>query len=749
MSDAFEPQRSQDAEDTVVEYFSRAEQACKNGDAVGGMHLYLAAFGFATARSRVPNEKAITSLKRAWSIACNLRERPLAEYVFEKMVPYLSAAEESHCASELQSLALDKLAELGLTRERLSQFASMATGGEAVVGPMKLMHLGSFRMPSFPDDLSSIDGIEELDQLLDEVAKESAGETPEASAVVALESGAAETPVDEVPVAEASLADEALVDEGPTVVAGAGEEKAADGFVAEKAADGVLDDLPIFSQVATLDDLFPSISKGMASKPKDSVDEYFSEPSLQEKFEEAFNDVRGLVDAEEAETGEGLGMGTREESEAGPDEGSAPGSEVFNPQGSFEITDEGISLGPGFGLRLPSEEADEEASQFGQMVDSLNEMMANFEKNNGQRVVEPAASNGGSSSTRPRTGIVAPGELPEGATFADLVGYDRAIEIMRTFGIGLRGDPDFLSLIEALNELHGIDNMPATDTLLMRSVAREDANKFMEATANELGLPTVRMSMDETIQGALTLCLTMRADNPPKMDKTRTQFIEPTVLCLEDVDLWMAPMDFMGDDATPWPQRLTRGAQEALRLIRSAVENPEVYVLATMSSFGEMDGFFCDVLTPFSIVEIEAPDDSEREEIWKSLMRSHPSLSNLRMRSLVEYSANLPRDDIYIAVREAIEEAYKQSLATRTYMPVTYDNLLEKLSAYQPLESEEYKHLEDEVAERLRSELDTFDSVDSLLGLGSDDGGDCEGDGDLPTLSSDEDFGLDNPYFAL
>jgi hypothetical protein len=726
LSDAFEPQRSQDAEDTVVEYFSRAEQACKNGDAVGGMHLYLAAFGFATARSRVPNEKAITSLKRAWSIACNLRERPLAEYVFEKMVPYLSAAEESHCASELQSLALDKLAELGLTRERLSQFASMATGGEAVVGPMKLMHLGNFRMPSFPDDLSSIDGIEELDQLLDEVAKESAGETPE--------SGAPETP------AEASPADETLVDEGPTVT---------DGTVAEKPADEVLDDLPIFSQVATLDDLFPSISKGMASKPKDSVDEYFSEPSLQEKFEEAFNDVRGLVDAEEAETGEGPGMGTREESEAGPDEGSAPGSEVFNPQGSFEITDEGISLGPGFGLRLPSEEADEEASQFGQMVDSLNEMMANFEKNNGQRVVEPAASNGGSSSTRPRTGIVAPGELPEGATFADLVGYDRAIEIMRTFGIGLRGDPDFLSLIEALNELHGIDNMPATDTLLMRSVAREDANKFMEATANELGLPTVRMSMDETIQGALTLCLTMRADNPPKMDKSRTQFIEPTVLCLEDVDLWMAPMDFMGDDATPWPQRLTRGAQEALRLIRSAVENPEVYVLATMSSFGEMDGFFCDVLTPFSIVEIEAPDDSEREEIWKSLMRSHPSLSNLRMRSLVEYSANLPRDDIYIAVREAIEEAYKQSLATRTYMPVTYDNLLEKLSAYQPLESEEYKHLEDEVAERLRSELDTFDSVDSLLGLGSDDGGDCEGDGDLPTLSSDEDFGLDNPYFAL
>ncbi len=652
MPDAFEPQRSQDAEDTVVEYFSRAEQACENGDVVGGMHLYLAAFGFATARSRVPNEKAITSLKRAWSIACNLRERPLAEYVFEKMVPYLNSAEESHCASELQSLAFDKLAEFGLTRERLSQFANMATGGEAVAGPMKLMHLGSFRVPSFPDDLSSIDGIDEVDQLLDAVAKESAG-------AVAKESPGEDT--------------------------------------------------------------------------KDSVDEYFNEPALQEKFEEAFDEVHGKVDAQET----------------GPDGEPVPGLEVFNPQGSFEITDEGISLGPGFGLRLPPKEVDEEASQFGQMVSSLNEMMANFEKNNGQRVVEPVASNAASSSTRPRTGIVAPGELPEGATFADLVGYDRAIEIMQTFGIGLRGDPDFLSLVEALNELHGIDNMPATDTILMRSVAREDANKFMEATANELGLPVIRMSMDETLQGAVTLCLTVRADNPPKMDKARPQFTEPAVLCLEDVDLWMAPMDPVGDDAAPWPQRLTRGAQEAVRLIRSAVENPEVYVLATMSSFGEMDGFFCDVLTPFSVVEIEVPNDLEREEIWKSLMRSHPSLSNLRLRSLVEYSANLPRDDIYIAVREAIEEAYKQSLATRTYMPVTYDNLLEKLSAYQPLESEEYKHLEDEVAERLRSELDAFDSVDSLLGLESDVEGDGDGDAGQPKLSLDEDFGLDNPYFAL
>ena len=39
--------------------------------------------------------------------------------------------------------------------------------------------------------------------------------------------------------------------------------------------------------------------------------------------------------------------------------------------------------------------------------------------------------------------------------------------------------------------------MPALDTILFRSMAREDANYFMMATVGELNLPSVRMHMME------------------------------------------------------------------------------------------------------------------------------------------------------------------------------------------------------------------------------------------------------------
>lgn len=44
--------------------------------------------------------------------------------------------------------------------------------------------------------------------------------------------------------------------------------------------------------------------------------------------------------------------------------------------------------------------------------------------------------------------------------------------------------------------------------------------------------------------------------------------------------------------------------------------------------------------------------------------------------------------------REAIEEAYKQGLVERRYIPVSRENLFDKLAAYQPLDSAEYAELE-------------------------------------------------------
>ena len=49
----------------------------------------------------------------------------------------------------------------------------------------------------------------------------------------------------------------------------------------------------------------------------------------------------------------------------------------------------------------------------------------------------------------------------------------------------------------------------------------------------------------------------------------------------------------------------------------------------------------------------------------------------------MQLSRGMPRYDIYMAAREALEEAYRQGLAEGRYVPVSVENLLDKLAAYQ------------------------------------------------------------------
>ena len=156
---------------------------------------------------------------------------------------------------------------------------------------------------------------------------------------------------------------------------------------------------------------------------------------------------------------------------------------------------------------------------------------------------------------------------------------------------------------------------------------------------------------------------------------------------------------------------LSRGAREAIGLVRSAVENPDVFVLASAAEAGEIDPFFYDLLEPLSIVDIDYPTPEERVDIWMEIAREHPSLRGVNRVDLVRLSSGMPRYDIYMAAREAIEEAYKASLVARRYVPVTADNLFDKLAAYQPLDSDEYRALEDAVVRDFRRDLDHLDDL--------------------------------------
>ena len=293
--------------------------------------------------------------------------------------------------------------------------------------------------------------------------------------------------------------------------------------------------------------------------------------------------------------------------------------------------------------------------------------------------------------------------------FDDLVGFDAAIDDMRAFGIGVKQDEEYRLLVDTLRERHGIDGLSAAGSIVFRTSSREDASMFMAAVAGELGLPVLRVQMQPGPQGMPVLCVTTAADRPMRMGPNKLSLDAPSVLILEDYDLWGAPLMEAAsavEGENIMLASMSRAAREAFTLIASAVGNPDIYVLASMSGESSDQGFLYDLMEPMNIVDIYLPDELERRQIWNAIAHDHPSVRELDLSRLTRFSRNLSRFDIVAAGREAVEDAYRQSLKARRYVPVSQSMMFEHVANFQPLESEEYRFLEEAVVTDFKSGLD-------------------------------------------
>lgn len=300
-----------------------ADAACTSGEFSQALHLYIIAFEKASQNSAAPDTAAIDGLRKAWDLACKLKERSLAEYIFEKLEPYSSSEEAAHHAEQLQRMALDKLEEFGLSREDIQEMADMIS--EDFLGMGGIMQVASGSVLPYP--------------------------------------------------------------------------------------------------MAALRDGAPSKKTETESEPSSGYDD------------------------SEADS-----------SESGAAVDPAPGpADAESPDPSFK--------------------------------------------------------------------------------YADLVGYDGAIEQMHRRGIGLAEDKRFTEFLSMLSRRHGIESAPSVDTLVFRAYAREDANQLMAATVGELGLPAVRMYMEETPQGIPVLCVMASPDFKSHVRLSRTGFEGSGVLILENIDL--------------------------------------------------------------------------------------------------------------------------------------------------------------------------------------------------------------------
>ena len=657
-----------DRSETYEGYLNRAVQACDAGDLVLGMHLYLAAYEKAVVDPAIPDGMALTGLQEAWQLACQLKERSMAEYVFEKLEPYLTGPEIAACAQRLQDLALDRLEQYGFSREELEGMAEMITQDLASEG--SVIKVESITIPS-----------------------------------TGLQNARTQT-------AESSIPDAAMPTTASPETAGAQAAEleatlpeATDQPIQEQAKLTHVSSGPPKSLLAKLG--FTDEGDSDQTPPKDAkpfkVSLNNASPNDFNPYEEYQNYSIGK--SYHAATNEGAGAHVFTRDEDRIKAAREAFGETENEQGEATTPTE---------TPAQSQTQDQDQSQASSRqtaeapVHNLDETTAL------DHVAQQSQHSPGALETTSKTPVRQNTEIQPGVlAYGNLAGYDETISIMRDFGIGLQNDRGFLSFVSMLNERHGLNRAPSLDTMLFRAPAIEDANRFVEATIGEIGLPVLQMSMEDGMQGVPMLCVTTQGNHRPRMNHAHNRFEAPAILVIVDLDSWVVPE--MPENAEGMSgflmANVSRGAREAFNMIRSAVEDPDVFVLATASTSGEVDPFFYDLLDPLTVVDIGYPNEKERIDIWTEIAHDHPSMRMVNRADLMRYSEGLPRYDIYMAAREAVEEAYKIGLVRRSYVPVTPDNIFEKLAAFQPLDSEAYRILEDEVIRNFSKELDQLDDL--------------------------------------
>lgn len=296
--------------------------------------------------------------------------------------------------------------------------------------------------------------------------------------------------------------------------------------------------------------------------------------------------------------------------------------------------------------------------------------------------------------------------------FRDLAGYEGAIQKMKTLGFGAESDARYAAFLNMLSRRHGVEPHITSMPMVFRSQAREDATYFMHAVVGELDQPSVRMHVETTSQGLSMLSVSATSDFKSKQQLMQMNLDRPMTLILEDVDLWFESLPTLQQIEDPSVQGgVAHGVREAISMVRPAIMNPNITVVASCSIESELDSLFFGILEPATVVDIDLPTQQERMDLWEWLADKFPSLRYFDYGELARLTDSLTRYDICSAASEVVDQAYRESISRKAYVPVTKPNLYEKIASFLPLDSEEYEEAQEKVLERFRKELDHIDDL--------------------------------------
>lgn len=297
-------------------------------------------------------------------------------------------------------------------------------------------------------------------------------------------------------------------------------------------------------------------------------------------------------------------------------------------------------------------------------------------------------------------------------TYYEVAGYRNAISRLRQLGIGLSDDESSKDMMRALNKFHGLATRPARKPLILTGNDIDDVNVLLEATLEELNMPTVKCKFETSFQGfgGLTTIANKQAMRVSRSENPYFHVArEGGCLVLENLDLWdFSPFGFQEEliiQSLVFKMQVPKQNRAVFDVLRDAVNNPAVVIVATSGDTNIESDDFAELIGDADVVCVESPDDVERHDIWSTLIQEHPSLNGLEVFELVALSSGMSRNDIIDSAKEAIQEAYYDGIKYAGCKAISKENIFEKLIVRQDAESQEFKLLQDSLIKSFSSSI--------------------------------------------
>ncbi|MDR2196998.1 MAG: hypothetical protein LBO07_03445 [Coriobacteriales bacterium] len=293
-----------------------------------------------------------------------------------------------------------------------------------------------------------------------------------------------------------------------------------------------------------------------------------------------------------------------------------------------------------------------------------------------------------------------------------LAGYHDAIAQMRRFGFIPRTLEQVREFIERASKLHGVFGLSLSEPFYFHGPSRADVAFFAHATAGEIGWPVLHIDIEMEPDGSGTIKVAGPfkrgfLGGPPDIMELET----PCTVLIENIDFLQQMFGteertggVIESHGRGMHGRSLRG--EMTGYLRTLLRKPGVFLIVTAATPEPLVEPLRSLVGVVQRIAIDRPTTSERCEVWQRFAADHPSFTHLDIAELAGFSEGLSRHEIVMSGHNAVEQAYRSSLASGEILNVSLGEVLVQLASFVDRESETYRRLEDEAVAQLYRDLE-------------------------------------------